>query len=119
MPHSRRARPLWELEEEENKTRLRPGDLPGDELDAVLRLIVGDNQEYLPSAVLPLFKRRDREEFVASRATFDARGLVPPALPEAPMAQSPVEVSSGESRGEGEEEEDSVKTLEEVGETPP
>ena len=38
-----RARPLWELEEEENKTRLRPGDLPGDELDAVLRLIVGDN----------------------------------------------------------------------------
>ena len=35
------------------------------------------------------------------------------------MAQKPVEVSSGESRGEGEEEEDSEKTLEEVGETSP
>ncbi len=78
----------------------------GDELDAVLRLIVGDNQEYPPSAFLPLFKRRDRKEFVASRPTFDARGLVPPALPKAPMVQNPVEVSSGESRGEGEEEEE-------------
>ena len=60
-PLQTRARPLWELEEEENKTRLRPGDLPGDELDAVLRLIVGDNQEYPPSAFVPLFQRRDRE----------------------------------------------------------
>ena len=119
MPRSRRARPLWELEEEENKTRLRPGDLPGDELDAVLRLIVGDNQEYPPSAFVPLFQRRDREEFVASRPTFDARGLVPPVFSGAPTAQKPVEVSSGESRGEGEEEVDSEKTLEEVGETSP
>ena len=114
-----RARPLWELEEEENKTRLRPGDLPGDELDAVLRLIAGDNQEYPPSAFVPLFQRRDREEFVASRPTFDARGLVPPTPPGVHMVQKPVEVSSGESRGEGEEEEDSEKTLEKVGETPP
>ena len=35
------------------------------------------------------------------------------------LAQKPVEVSSGESRGEGEEEVDSEKTLEEVGETSP
>jgi len=119
LPHSRRARPLWELEEEENKTGLRPGALPGDELDIVLHLIVGDNQEYPPSAFVPLFQCRDREEFVASRPTFDARGLVPPMLPVVPTAQKPVEVSSGESRGEGEEEEDSEKTLEEVGETSP
>ena len=58
-------------------------------------------------------------EFVASRTTFDARGLVPPTLPGAPTAQNPVEVSSGKSRGEGEEEVDSEKTLEEVGETSP
>ena len=119
MPHSRRARPLWELEEEENKTRLRPGNLPGDELDAVLRLIVGDNQEYPPSAFVPLFQRRDREEFIASRLSFDTRGLVAPALPGAPAAPVPEEVSSDESRGEGEEEVDSEKTLEEVGETSP
>ena len=119
MPHSRRTCPLWELEEEENKTHLRPGDLPGDELDAVLRLIVGDNQEYPPSAFVPLFQRRDREEFVASRPTFDACGLVSSALPGAPTAPKPVEVSSDKSR-EGEEEEvDLDKTLEEVGETSP
>ena len=88
-------------------------------MDAVLRLIVGDNQEYPPSAFVPLFQHRDREEFVASRPTFDARGLLPPSLPGASIAQKPVEVSSGESRGEGEEEVDSEKTLEEVGETSP
>ena len=118
-PLQARARPLWELEEEGNKTRLRPGALPDDELAAVLRLIVGDNQEYPPSAFVPLFQRRDREEFVASRPTFDARGLMPPALPGAHAAPNPVEVSSDESRGEGEEEVDSEKTLEEVGETSP
>ena len=58
-PLQARSRPLWELEEEGNKTRLRPGALPGDDLDAVLRLIVGDNQEYPPSAFVPLFLRKD------------------------------------------------------------
>ena len=42
-PLQARARPLWELEEEGNKTRLRLGALPDDELAAVLRFIVGDN----------------------------------------------------------------------------
>ena len=84
MPHSKRARPFWELEGGENKARLRLGDLPDDELDAVLRLIVGDNQEYPPSAFIPLFQRRDQEGFVASRPTFDARGLVPPVFSRAP-----------------------------------
>ena len=115
MPHSRGARAFWELEGGENKARLRPRDLPDDELDAVLRLIVGDNQEYLPSAFIPLFQRRDWEEFIASRLTFDARGLVPPVLSGALPAPKPVEVSSGESRGEGEE--DSEETPEEVEET--
>ena len=40
-------------------------------------------------------------------------------LPGAPAAPKPVEVSSDESRGEGEEEVDSGKTLEEVRETSP
>ena len=110
---------MWELEEEGNKTRLRPGALPDDELATVLRLIVGDNQEHPPSAFVPLFQCRDREEFVASRPTFDARGLVPPVLAGASATPKPVEVSSDEPRGEGEEEEDPEKTLEEVGETSP
>ena len=99
-PLQARSRPLWELEEEGNKTRLRPGALPGDELDAVLRLIVGDNQEYPPSAFFPLFHRKDWEKFVASRPTFDARGLVPPALAGASITPKPVEVPFDESREE-------------------
>ena len=95
----------------------RPGALPDDELAVVLRLIVGDNQEYPPSAFVPLFQRRDREEFVASRPTFDARGLVQQVLSRAPSTQKAVEVSSGESHGEGEEEADSEETPEEVRET--
>ena len=65
-----------------------------------------------------LFLRKDWEPIVASRPTFDARGLVPPALTGAPAAPKLVEVSSEESHGEEEEEVDSEKTLEEVGETP-
>ena len=53
-PLQAHARPLWELEEEGNKTRLRSEALPHDELATVLRLIVGDNQEYPPSAFGPL-----------------------------------------------------------------
>ena len=68
---------------------------------------------------MPLFLRKDWEELVASKPTFDARGLVPPALAGAPTAPKPVEVSSDESRGGEEEEVDSEKTLEEVGETSP
>ena len=79
-PLQARARPLWKLGDGEDKTRLRPGALPNDELDAVMRLLVGDNQEYPPSAFTPLFHRKDWEPLVLSRPTFDARGLVPPVL---------------------------------------
>ena len=89
-PLQAHARPLWELEEEGNMTRLRPGALPDDELAAVLCLIVGDNQEYPPSAFVPLFQRKDREEFIASRPTFDACGLVPPVLLGAPAPRRPL-----------------------------
>ena len=68
-----RTRPLWKLGDEEDKVRLSPVALPDDELTAVMRLLVGDNQEYPPSAFVPLFHRKDWEEFVASRPTFDAR----------------------------------------------
>lgn len=44
---------------------------------------------------------------------------MPPVLSGAPSAPKPVEVSSGESRGEGEEEEDSEETPEEVEEISP
>ena len=66
-----------------------------------------------------MFHRKDWEEFFASKPTFDARGLVSLALIGASAAPKPVEVSSDESRGGEEEEVDSEKTLEEVGETSP
>ena len=110
---------MWKLGDEEDKTRLRPGALPDDELAAVLRLLGGDNQEYPPSAFTPLFHHTDWEPLVASRPTFDARGLVPPVLSGAPAAPKPVELSSDESRGGKEEEEDSEATSEEMGKTLP
>ena len=107
-----RTCPLWKLGDGEDKIRLRPGALPDDELAAVLRLLVGENQVYPSSAFTPLFLREDWEPFVVSRPTFDACGLVQPALAGAFAAPKPVEVSSDESRREGEEEVDSEKTLE-------
>ena len=115
--HFRRARPLWKLGDEEDKVRLSPVALPDDELTAVLRLLVGDNQEYPPSAFVPLFHRKDWEQFVASRPTFDARGLVPPALAGASATPKPVEVSSDESHEE--EEEGSKEIPEGTGENSP
>ena len=118
-PLQARSRPLWKLGDEEDKTPLRPGARPDDELTAVLRLLVGDNQEYPPSAFTPLFLRKDWEPVVASRPTFDARGLVPPALSGALAAPKPGELSSDESRGREEEEVESEATPEETGETSP
>nr|XP_020182760.1 MAP7 domain-containing protein 1-like [Aegilops tauschii subsp. strangulata] len=78
-PLQARVHPLWRLEDEEDKILLSPKALPDDELSTVLRLLVGDNQEYPPSAFVPLFRRTDWEQIVTTRPTFDARGLVPPA----------------------------------------
>ena len=119
-PLQARTRPLWELGDEEDKVRLSSEALSDEELTAALRLLVGDDQEYPPNVFTPLFRRKDGALVVASRPTFDGRGLVPPAPTGAPAALTPVELSSGESRGEEEEEEeDSEVTPEGMGETSP
>ena len=57
---------------------------------------------------------------MAARSTFDGHGLVLPAPTGATAVPAPVELSSGESRGEEkEEEEDSEITPEGTGETSP
>ena len=114
-PLQARSRPLWELGDEEDKVRLSLKALSDSELATALHLLVGDDQEYPPSVFTPLFCRKDGAQVVAARPTFDGRGLVPPVLSGAPSVQKLVEVSSGESRGEGEEEVDSEETPEEVG----
>ena len=53
------TRPLWKLGGEEDKVRLTPVAVPNDELTAILHHLVGDNQEYLSRAFLPLFHRKD------------------------------------------------------------
>ena len=58
-PLQARASPLWRLGDEEDKILLSPEALPDDELSAILRLLVGDDQEYPPSAFVPLFRRKD------------------------------------------------------------
>ena len=118
-PLQARARPFWRRGDEEHKICLRAGALPDDELAALLRLLVGDNHEYPPSAFTPLFHRKEWEPTVVSKPTFDARGLVPPTPSGGPAASKPVELSSDESRGREEEVVDSEATPEEVGETSP
>nr|XP_020178713.1 ankyrin repeat domain-containing protein 24-like [Aegilops tauschii subsp. strangulata] len=75
--------------------------------------------EYPPCAFTPLFLRKDWEPLVASKPTFDARGLLPPVLSGAPAAPKPLELSSNEYREREEEEVDSEATPEEMGETSP
>nr|XP_045090177.1 transcription activator BRG1-like [Aegilops tauschii subsp. strangulata] len=118
-PLQARARPLWRLGDEEDKIPLSSEALPDNELSVVLRLLVGDNQEYPPSAFIPLFHCKDWEQIVASRPTFDGRRLVPPAPTGAPVVPKPVDLSSDESRGKEEGEEDSEETPEDMGETSP
>ena len=102
---------MWELGNEEDKVRLSLKSLSDDELAVALHLLVGDDQEYPPSPFVPLFLREDGAQVAAAIPTFDERGLVPPAPSRAPVAAALVDVSSDESRGEGEEEVDSDETL--------
>ena len=57
-PLQARSRPLWMLGGEEDKLRLSPEALSEEELGVALRLLVGDDQEYPPSAFVPLFLRK-------------------------------------------------------------
>ena len=118
-PLQARLRPLWELGDEEDKVRLSSEALSGEEFSAALHLLVGDDQEYPLNVFTPLFRHKDSALIVASKPTFDVRGLVPPVLTGGPAAPAPVELSSGESHEEEEEEEDSEVTPEGTGETSP
>ena len=87
-----------------------------------LRLLVGDDQEYPPSAIVPLFRRKDGAQVAAAMPNFDELGLMPPAPLVAPEATAPVDVSSGDSRRDGEEqdeEHDSEAASDGMGETSP
>nr|XP_020146409.1 actin cytoskeleton-regulatory complex protein pan1-like [Aegilops tauschii subsp. strangulata] len=122
-PLQARSRPLWTFGGEEDKLCLNPVALADEELAVALRLLVGDDQEYPSSAIVPLLLRKDGAHVVAAMPTFDERGLVPPAPLVVPEATALVDVSSGDSRMEGEEEEDEEHypgvTPEGMGETSP
>ena len=105
-PLQARSRPLWTLGDGEDKLRLSPEALSDEELAVALRLLVGDDQEYPPSAHAPLFLRKDGAQVVAAMPTFDGRGLVPLVPSEIPVATATVDVSSGDSRRDGEEDDD-------------
>ena len=67
--------------------------LSGEELTAALRLLVGDDQEYPLNVFTPLFRHKDSVLIVASKPTFDGRGLVPPTPTGAPTTPMSVELS--------------------------
>nr|XP_020192089.2 MAP7 domain-containing protein 1-like [Aegilops tauschii subsp. strangulata] len=81
---------------EQMNADLKPGNAKAAKLAAALRLLVGDDQEYLSSVFVPLFRRKDGAQVMAARPTFDGRGLVPPAPTRAPVAPTSVELSSDE-----------------------
>nr|XP_020162044.1 cyclin-dependent kinase inhibitor 1C-like [Aegilops tauschii subsp. strangulata] len=99
-PLQARSRPLWTLGGEEDKLRLSPGALSDEELAVALRLLVRDNQEYSPSAIVPLFRRKDGAQVAAAMPTFDERGLVPPAPLVVPEATTPADMPAAKKRRE-------------------
>src|SRR3954463_6331856 len=77
-----------------------PAALGNEDLATVLQYLVGGEVARLEGAPSPLFLRDDWEQVVESMPVFNGVGPVPMVAPE-----GPVDVSSGDSSGEGGEEE--------------
>ena len=85
-PLQARSCPLWKIADEGGKLRLRPDDLPKEELNKVLRLLVGKDQGCPPDTHLPVYRRLYGEKITAAMPAFNERGLIPlaPTGPQAP-----------------------------------
>ncbi|KAE8819128.1 hypothetical protein D1007_03115 [Hordeum vulgare] len=94
-PASPWSRPLWEYQAGDDELRLRSRDLPLEDLSRVLVILLGGDPGNLPEALGPLYHRDDRTELVAAMPVFNERGLLPAE------GSRPVEVSSGDTSGEG------------------
>ena len=61
----------------EGKFRLRPDDLPDEELSKVMHSLLEKDQGGPLETHLPLYRRDDGEKVAAAMPVFNERGLVP------------------------------------------
>ncbi|KAE8790046.1 hypothetical protein D1007_35726 [Hordeum vulgare] len=95
------SRTLWEYHAGDDELRLRSRDLPTKDLSRVVAILLGGDPGDLPEALGLLYRRDNRADLVAAMSVFSERGLLPVE------GSGPVEVSSGDTSGEG----DSEKTV--------
>ncbi|KAE8786563.1 hypothetical protein D1007_39542 [Hordeum vulgare] len=89
------SRPLWEYRAGDDELWLRSQHLPTEDLSGVLAILLGGDPCDLPEALGSLYHRDDRADLVAAMHVFNERGLLPAE------GSGPVEVSSGDTFGEG------------------
>lgn len=94
-PLQAHSRPPWEYRAGDDEFRLRSRDLPAEDLGRVLAIRLGGDPSDLPDALGLLYHRDDRTDLVAAMPIFNERGLLQAE------GSGPVEVSSGDTSGEG------------------
>ncbi|KAE8809205.1 hypothetical protein D1007_14250 [Hordeum vulgare] len=99
-PLQAHSRPLWEYRSGDDELRLRSQDLPTEDLSRVVAILLGGDPSDLLGALGPLYRRDDQDGLVTAMHVFNERGILPAE------GSGPVEVSSGNTSGEGNSRED-------------
>ncbi|KAE8777545.1 hypothetical protein D1007_49656 [Hordeum vulgare] len=94
-PLQAHSRPVWEYRAGDDKLGLRYRDLPTEDLSRAVPIFLGGDPGDLTEALGPLYRRDSRVDLVAVMPIFNERGLLPVE------GSGPVEVSSGDTSGEG------------------
>ncbi|KAE8775010.1 hypothetical protein D1007_52533 [Hordeum vulgare] len=92
------SRPVWEYQDGDDVLRLRSRDVPTKDLSRVMAILLGGDPGDLPDALGPLYRCYDRAGLVAVMHVFNERGILPAE------GSGPLEVSSGDTSGEGRSE---------------
>ncbi|KAE8766658.1 hypothetical protein D1007_62085 [Hordeum vulgare] len=94
-PLQAHSRPLWEYRAGDNELRLRSRDLSSMDLSRVFAIFLGGDPGDLPETLGLLYHHDNRTDLVAPMPVFNERGQLPAE------GSGPVEVSSGDTSGEG------------------
>ncbi|KAE8798610.1 hypothetical protein D1007_26095 [Hordeum vulgare] len=95
------SRPLWDYQIGDDKLRLRSHDLPTEELNRVVAILLSGDPGDLPEALVPLYHLDGRAVLISALPVFNERGIIPAE------GSGLVEVSSEDTFGG----EDSEKTV--------
>ncbi|KAI5000737.1 hypothetical protein ZWY2020_010696 [Hordeum vulgare] len=89
------SRPLWDFQSGDDQLRPRSQDLPTEELNRVVAILLGGDLGDLPEALVPLYRLDDRAGLIAALPAYDERELLPAER------CGPIEVSSDDTSGGG------------------